>query len=274
MSTLRPLTKPDLQLAPLRSAGTPPKLAFLPLTSMRIDESYQRHIERRGIATIVRICNEFDWNRFAPLIVARVPGPEEVYSIIDGQHRATAALVRGFDRVPCAIMAATALEQASIFSAVNGNVTPITILQLFKAARAAGVAWAMDIDKVCTAAGIKPLTYPKSKREISPFETMAIGTLRKLILRHGTDEVAAALKHAAGQPGASEPGFWGSSAIEYAVGEWRASQGKRQEVATASVFDLNQRIRDLKAKGYSRFAIQAALRVKLADIEAAIGGAT
>ena len=141
-------------------------------------------------------------------------------------------------------------------------------------ARAAGVAWAMDIDKVCTAAGIKPLTYPKSKREISPFETMAIGTLRKLILRHGTDEVAAALKHAAGQPGASEPGFWGSSAIEYAVGEWRASQGKRQEVATASVFDLNQRIRDLKAKGYSRFAIQAALRVKLADIEAAIGGAT
>ena len=272
MSTLRPLTKPDLQLAAPKSAGKPPKLEFLSLSKMRIDDSYQRRIERRGLSTIVRICNEFDWNRFAPLIVARVPGPEEVYSIIDGQHRATAALVRGFDMVPCAIMAAAALEQASIFAAVNGNVTPITIFQLFKAARAAKVEWAMAVDDVCTAAGIKPLTYPKAKREINPFETMAIGTLRKLILRHGTDEVTAALKHAAGQSGASEPGFWGSSAIEYAVGEWRASQGKRQEVATASVFDLNQRIRDLKAKGYSRFAIQAALRVKLADIETAIGG--
>jgi hypothetical protein len=35
---------------------------------------------------------------------------------------------------------------------------------------------------------------------------------------------------------------------------------------------MAQRIRDLRKKGYSRFAIQAALRVKLADIEAAIEG--
>lgn len=274
MSTLRPLTKPDLQLAAPKSAGKPPKLEFLSLSKMRIDDSYQRRIERRGLSTIVRICNEFDWNRFAPLIVARVPGPEEVYSIIDGQHRATAALARGFDLVPCAIMSASALEQASIFAAVNGNVTPITILQLFKAARAAKVEWAVDVDRVCAGAGLKPLTYPKARNIIEPFETMAIGTLRKLIMRFGVAEVTAALAKAVHQPAAAEPGFWNSAAIDYAVSDWRTGQGKRQEALPAPAADLNQRIRDLKARGYSRVAIQAQLRVPYAVIEAAIGGAS
>lgn len=273
MSSLRPLAKPDLQLAPPASAGLPPQLDFLPLSKLRIDDSYQRDISRRGLSTIVRICNEFDWNRFAPLIVARVPGPEEVYSIIDGQHRATAALLRGFDLVPCAIMAAAALEQASIFAAVNGNVTPITILQLFKAARAANVEWAVTLDKVCADAGLVPLTYPKARNIIEPFETMAIGTLRKLILRFGAADVTAALKQAVSQPAAAEPGFWNSAAIDYAVADWRAARGKRVEALPPPVADLNDRIRQLKARGYSRVAIQAQLRVPYAVIEAAIGGA-
>lgn len=276
MTDLRPLTKPDVNISTSGSAGRPPKLDYLPLSNLRIDDTYQRTIERKGLATILRICNEFDWRRFAPLIVARVPGPEELYAIIDGQHRATAALLRGFDRVPCCIVEATALEQPAIFAAVNGNITPVTIFQLFKAARAAKAGWAVAIDQVCAEAEITPLVYPKSRKEIKPFETMAIGTLRKNIIRFGEQDVAAALKHARRQPGAAEPGFWSSTAINYAVAEWRVGQGKRAEPSTSadpSTPTMAQRIRDLKAKGYSRFAIQAALRVKLSEIEAAIGGA-
>lgn len=277
MTTLRPLTKPEINISTRGSAGRPPKLDFLPLSKLRIDDTYQRTIERKGLATIVRICNEFDWNRFAPLIVARVPGPEERYAIIDGQHRATAALLRGFDKVPCAIVEATALEQPAIFAAVNGNVTPVTIFQLFKAARAAKAPWAVAIDQVCAEAGIVPLVYPKAKREIRPFETMAIGTLRQQIIRFGESDVAAALKHARQQQGAAESGFWSSTAINYAVAEWRVAQGKRAEPTASAggpTQSMAQRIRDLRAKGYSRFAIQAALRVKLSEIEAAIGGAS
>jgi hypothetical protein len=267
---LRPLTKPEVNISTSVQAGRPPKLDFLHLAKLRIDDTYQRQIERRGLATIGRICNEFDWNRFAPLIVARIPGEEELYAIIDGQHRATAALLRGFDLVPCAIVNATALEQPGIFAAVNGNVTPVTIFQLFKAARAAKAGWAVDVDQVCAEAGIVPLVYPKSRKEIRPFETMAIGTLRHAIIRFGTSEVAAALKDARKHQGAAEPGFWSSGAVKYAVDEWRAALGKRNEPVAASAVPMAQRIRELRAKGHSRFAIQAALRVKLSEIEEAL----
>lgn len=271
MSELRPLTKPALNLAAPKSAGRPPKLDFLPLAKLRIDDGYQRDIGPRGMRTIAAIHDEFDWNRFAPLIVAKVPG-KDVHVIIDGQHRATAALLRGFDLVPCAVVEASALEQASIFSAVNGTVTPITIFQLFKAARAAKVEWALDIERVCKLAGITPLVYPKAKSDIKPFETMAIGTLRKNIARFGAEEIVAALLYAATQAGADEPGFWTSTTIDHSVAEYRTRQGKRQESIAVPASSLGQRIRDLRKKGHSRFAIQAALRCKLSEIEDAFRG--
>lgn len=273
MSELRPLEKPVLNLAQPKSAGSPPKLSFLPLSKLRIDDSYQRKIERRGLSTIARIYNEFDWNRFAPLIVTPVPG-KGLFVIIDGQHRATAALLRGFDMVPCSIVDAKAREQAAIFEAVNGNVTPVSILQLFKAGRAAGTPWAVEIDTVCHAAGLVPLVYPKPKSVINPFETMAIGTLRHGLQRFGAVDVTDALRDAVKQPGADEPGHWDSFAVKMAIAVWRENKGKRK-AALPSVEQVSKavRIRDLKKRGYTRFAIQAATGFKLAEIEEALRGA-
>lgn len=272
MRQLRPLTRPALGLGLQKPAGRPPKLDFLPLSLLRIDDSYQRALEPRGLRNIGMIHDHFDWARFAPLVVARVAGTD-LYTIIDGQHRATAALLRGFAKVPCCIVAASAIEQAGIFTAVNGSVTPITIFQLFKAARISGAQWALDIDAACKPAGLKPLLYPKPKSAIKPFETMAIGTLRQNIGRFGVDEVGAALVQAARQAGAAEPGFWSSGAINHAVADWRLSSGKRQETTSQHEVSMAQRIRDLKQRGYSRFAIQASIGCKLADIEEALGGA-
>lgn len=273
MSTLRPLVKPPITFAPAAPTGRRPKLDFLPLSLLCIDDQYQRQIDRRGQVNIVNICSNFDWSRFAPLIVARVPGKDHRYAIIDGQHRATAALVLGIEKVPCAIVEASTQEQPAIFAAVNGNVTPVTIFQLFKAARAAKAEWALMIDQACAIGGIVPLIYPKAKREIKPFETMALGTLRQAIIRFGVDEVGAAIKHAKAQPGTDEPGFWNSSAIKYAIDNWRGMQGKRSEPAAPSGQTMADRIRELRKKGHTRFAIQAALRCRLSDIEAALEGA-
>jgi len=270
MTALRPLSRPPIAAGKVK--GAPPKLAFLALDRLRINDAYQREITRKGLSTIASICAGFNWSRFAPLVVARAPGGEGFYAIIDGQHRATAAVILGLKTVPCAIVEASESEQAGIFAAVNGNVTPVTILQLFKAARAAGAEWALQIDDVCTRAGLTALVYPKAKSEIRPFETMAIGTLRKCIIRFGVDEVAAALKDAARHNGADEPGFWSSRAIDAAIAEYRTTHGKRPEPVVETTTTA-ARIRELYQRGHTRFAIQAALRVKLADIEAAIQGA-
>ena len=108
MTVLRPLTTPALSLSAPKAVGRPPKLDFLPLSKLRIDDGYQRDVSPRGLRTIATIHNDFDWNRFAPLIVARVPGGD-LHVIIDGQHRSTAALLRGYELVPCAIVEASAL---------------------------------------------------------------------------------------------------------------------------------------------------------------------
>lgn len=271
MSTLRELTKPVVDLAQVKPAGRPPRLDFLPLAQLRIDDSYQRRIEGRGLQTIVRICNEFDWRRFTPLMVARIAGKQELYAIIDGQHRATAALLRGFDRVPCAIVDAQLDEQPAIFAAINGNVTPVTIFQLFKAARAAKAEWARDIDEACETGGIVPLLYPKSKANIRPFETMAIGTLRRSIMRFGKEQVGRAIKAATAEPGADQPGFWNSGAIDRAVFEHRAQLNKPVVVKKDDV-TIEQRIREMKARGHTRFAIQVGLNVTLKQIENALRG--
>lgn len=274
MSSLRPLVKPQLILAQPKSAGRPPKLAFLPLSKLRIDDTYQRAIERRGLNTIARIHNEFDWNRFAPLIVAPVPG-KGLFVIIDGQHRATAALLRGLDMVPCSIVDAQAREQAGIFAAVNGNVTPVSKLQLFKAGLAARTPWAVEIEEVCNAAGLVPLTYPKSRSEIKPFQTMAIGTLQREIRRYGVAELTDALRWAVKQPQAAEPGYWNSDAIVGAGASWREMKGKRKTVdESVGQASKEVRIRDLKKRGYSRSAIAAATGFKWAEIEEALKGMT
>lgn len=272
MSDLQPLTVPIAAMPKGKVRGRVPELGFVGLDKLRVNPKFQREITRRGLATISRIVGNFSWSRFAPLMVARVPGEDGLCSVIDGQHRATAALIIGIEMVPCAIVDATESEQAAIFSAVNGNVTPVTILQLFKAARAANAEWARQIDEVCTASGLTALVYPKARSSIAPFETMAIGTLRKNIIRFGTEDVAAALSQATRQAGAAEPGFWSSSAIDHAIADHRTQEGKRS-APTISETSTAERIRELYKRGHSRFAIQAALRVKLSDIEAAIGGA-
>jgi hypothetical protein len=272
MSELRELTRPVVNIAHVKPAGRPPRLDFLPLSQMRIDDAYQRRIEGRGLQTIVRICNEFDWRRFTPVIVARIAGKQELYAVIDGQHRATAALLRGFDKVPCAILDASALEQPAIFAAINGNVTPVTIFQLFKAARAAKAEWALDIDEACATGGIVPLLYPKPKSTIRPFETMAIGTLRRSIMRFGKDQVGAAIKAVRAERGADEPGFWRSSTIDRAVFEYRSAMSKPVAEAQRDGVTVAQRIRELKKRGHTRFAIQTGLGVKLSEIEEALRG--
>lgn len=258
--------------------GRPPKLDWLALSLLRIDPSYQRPVTARGRKTIAAIVARFSWAKFSPVIVAPVPGAS-IFAIIDGQHRATAALILGYDRVPCCVAGVGPEDQAAIFAAVNGTVTPMSPLALFKAAKMAGEAWAVGVDRACRAAGIEPLTYPVGKNFMKPFQTQALGTLRKVWEKVGEERLRGGLAREAKRPGADQPGYWNSDAIYRAAG-----------VATSQVFekpgagpkapaarsaapgdDTAEKIRWMSGKGYQRSYIAATLKVPYAQIDKALG---
>lgn len=63
--------------------------------------------------------------QFAPIIGAPIEGGQ--WAIVDGQHRTTAAVLRGIEKVPCQVVQADRIQQAAAFAAVNGSVTKNTL---------------------------------------------------------------------------------------------------------------------------------------------------
>ena len=267
MTDLQPLQTLRVDASPPKSPGIPPRMEWLILSALRVDPSYQRPIAGRGVRNILRIVSTFDWSRFSPLIVAPVPDAK-LYTIIDGQHRATAALICGYDRVLCSIVDVQPGEAARIFAAVNGNVTPMSPLSLFKAARVAGEPWAKAIDRACSAAGIEPLVYPVSRANMKPRQTQSVGTLRQLVDRFGEDVLTAALVAETKLPRSAEPGYFGSDRLRAVVDDYR--QSKTEGPTPERAHSKADRIRELKGRGFSRQAIASALGVTYAEIEEAI----
>lgn len=174
-----------------RDAGTKPKLEWLPISVLRIDRSYQRQIHDRGAKNVRKIVLEFDWAKFAPVIVAAVQGG--VYAIIDGQHRTTAAAARGIKEVPCQIVEADHAKQADAFAAINAQVTAVSTLQLHAARLAAGDPVARDLAEACAAADVSICRYPVPANKMVAGQTLAVGVLARLLAFYGRDVLITAL---------------------------------------------------------------------------------
>lgn len=295
MSDLRPITGlAGMGSDGFRPCGKAPELKFLPLEVLRIDAAYQRPVTPQGLRNIRNIVQHFDWAKFAPLIVARA---DEYYAIIDGQHRAIAAATRGFNAVPCMIVVADRRSQASIFAAVNGNVTPMTALSLYKAGLAAQDGWALDLKRAADIGGIVLLHYPKPKSQIKPFESMAIGSLRAIIRSHGVERAGWCLKRLGAGQGADQPGYWSASLMKkwapvfcadvfqdavavvvdnmVAMHDLRFTEPRQlleSWMNRRGMGDVPAQIRDLSARGFSRAAIAARLRVTYAQVERVLEG--
>lgn len=171
--------------------GTPPELAWIDISLLRIDLSYQREILRSGRKNVIEIAAHFDWSQFATVIVARIPGG--LYAIVDGQHRTTAAACRGAAKVPCQIIMATPEQQAAAFAAINGNVTKMTPLQLHAARVKAGDRRARALDRACAAAGVEILRYPVPSNNIKAGQTLAVSCLADALASYGSDTLTTAL---------------------------------------------------------------------------------
>lgn len=104
-----------------------------------------------------------------------------MFAIIDGQHRAHAAAMRGYKSVPCQIVQMSPVEQAASFAAVNGNITKVTALNLLKAALAAGEPWAVECDAIAKEGGCRLMLSTPSSKDRKPGQIYAARMFRKLV---------------------------------------------------------------------------------------------
>lgn len=194
--------------------GSVGDFGLVDVDELRIDDTYQRGVTKGGTANIIRIARNFDWRKFTPII--GILNADGTVSVIDGQHRAAAAKSRGIRRVPVYFVKASLKEAAGAFAAINGNVTPMAAHQIFKAARAAGMDWAVAIDRACAAAGVRPMTYALPASAMKENETLSIGTLRKCLDRHGEAALTLGLRCMAVVVD-NAPGLFSATRIELVV---------------------------------------------------------
>lgn len=173
-------------------SGPEPLLAWVAIDDLIVNDAYQRSIEKRGWSSIRKIADNFDWGRFSPLLVAS--NADGTYSIIDGQHRAHAAALCAVDRVPALVVDLSEQQQAAAFSWVNGTVTALTPLQIYRAALAALEPWALQCDAAVSRAGCRMMTFNKSASEKKPGEIYCVALIRSVIEAGHGDHLVAVLE--------------------------------------------------------------------------------
>jgi hypothetical protein len=174
------------------SPGPAPFLEWIETSKLVVDVSYQREIGRRGAVNVNQIAENFDWSKFAPVIVAPVEGG--YFAIVDGQHRTTAAMLRGQETVPCQIVQADRAKQAAAYAAVNGNITKTTAQQLYHAKLAAKDPHALAVAEVCAAAEIEILRKNLVRSEVKKGQTYAVTALSRCLIKYGRDTLITALQ--------------------------------------------------------------------------------
>ena len=174
--------------------GSPLTLEWRAVGELLIDSSYQREIDTGpSQALIRRIAMYWDWGLCQPLAVSR--RPDGLLLIVDGQHRASAAKLRGdIPHLPCVITNyANAGDEAAAFVALNQMRRPLSALDLFKAAVAAEDTEAVEITRALAAAGLRVAKH-SNYGFWKAGDVSNIGGIQRLWRRCGERPVALALR--------------------------------------------------------------------------------
>jgi hypothetical protein len=131
--------------------GPAPMLTWLPVEKLIIDEAYQRPLGKSNWVAIEKIAANFQWSRFAPVLVAPIAGG--LYAIIDGQHRTHAAAMCGITEVPAMAVQVGVEEQSRAFAWVNSQSIRVTQFHILKAALVAKEDWAVRAEAAVAGGG-------------------------------------------------------------------------------------------------------------------------
>lgn len=173
--------------------GSPPTLEWRAIGELLIDETYQREISTGASQTLIRkIAMFWDWGLCQPLAVSRRPDGKLL--IVDGQHRASAAKLRGdIPHLPCVITSyANAGDEAAAFVALNRQRRPLSGLDIFKAALAAEDMEASQIALALEDAGLRIATTT-NLGTIPPGAVSNVRGLQSCYRAHGLPILTAAL---------------------------------------------------------------------------------
>jgi uncharacterized protein DUF6551 len=191
--------------------GPAPQLLWIEIKDLVIDPSYQRDIGKRGAANIRQIAENFDWSKFAPVIVAPIEGGQ--YAVVDGQHRTTAALLRCLEKVPCQVVQADRTQQAAAFAAVNGSITKTTAQQLYYARLTAGHPECAALQEVLAAAGVEIVKTNLVLSKMRVGQTHSVGALLRCLREYGSATLITSLQCIT-QTADGNAGFLRASIIE------------------------------------------------------------
>ena len=165
--------------------GPAPMLQWIKVADLIVDDGYQRPLGKSNWTAIQKIAANFLWSRFQPLLVAPVEGGR--FAIIDGQHRAHAAMLCGIEQVPAVAVMVGREEQSRAFAWVNSQTIKVTAWNVYKAALAAGEDWAVRADRATRSAGCTLMTYNKSGKDKQARELYCVVLIRRMI-EQGLDE--------------------------------------------------------------------------------------
>lgn len=198
----------------LAEPGPEPKLAWLPVADLVIDDRYQRSLEKSNWLAIRRIAESFRWSRFAPILVAPAEGGK--YAVIDGQHRAHAALMCGIAQVPALMAEVDLVEQSRAFAQINSKAIKVSAFHIYRAAKAAGEDWALAADRACAAAGCTLMTGNRATKEKKARQVFSVAFIRKQIEAGQGGAITAALRAICAVPALDKA----ASFSDYLVKPW------------------------------------------------------
>jgi hypothetical protein len=177
--------------------GEPPKIEWVNPRDLFVEEDYQRDVGEGGTKMIRGIVGEFSWHMMKPPICFRAPEFGDALVVVDGQHTAIAAATHArIESIPILVFEnATAAQRAIAFVGHNVRRVGLTKQALHHAAIAHKEPLALAMQEACEAAGATILTKPIDlSRERPVGETIAIGTIRTTLARHGKDHLIRVMK--------------------------------------------------------------------------------
>jgi len=157
--------------------GARPEQLWVRLTDLRIDGAYQRSLGGRSLRLIAKMVANWDWRLVQAITVAELPGG--LWELIDGQHRAVAALTHGdIHMLPATVLPpGNRADAARAFAKLNTDRVAVSAAQRHRAAVAGLDEVALRIDAAARAAGVTVLALPPTRGKFKPRDTIAAGSL-------------------------------------------------------------------------------------------------
>lgn len=167
--------------------GQPPKLEWVDVTLIDVDQNYQRELDGRKVETML---GEFHWDHFGAVVLAAQPSGR--FTVTDGQHRVKVARLHPqISKIPATIIGrqGTAAE-AENFLKINRNRKAVTPIEKFWAGVAAEDPRVMRVQKVLASANCE--VAPDSGT-YKPHMTNAVSAIERAIDLYGEKAVRRAL---------------------------------------------------------------------------------